>query len=170
VSELQERESVAYDVTRRFTEVVRLERLGDLARQQVADARWLDEQARKLYEVGQVLESERGLAALHLDESEILERMRAAEADTARAALWLAIAGGEPSETAISVAAESLPEFGAVGAEEEEALSSFGAARPRAAPEHGGSGFLASAGAHRQRSRRARTSEPTLAATSTRTR
>jgi outer membrane protein TolC len=124
VSELQERESVAYDVTRKFTEVVRLERLGDLAQQQVADARWLDEQARKLYEVGQVLESERGLAALHLDESEILARMRAAEADAARAALWLAIAGGEPSETAISVAAESLPELGAVGAEEEEALSS----------------------------------------------
>jgi len=123
VAELQEREGVAYDVTRKFTQVVRLQRLEDVAQQQVADARWLDEQARKLYEVGQVLETERGLAALHLDESEIVARMRSAEANDARAALWLAIAAGEEAETPISVAAESLPEFGTIPMEGEEVVS-----------------------------------------------
>jgi outer membrane protein TolC len=123
VAELQEREGVAYDVTRKFTQVVRLQRLQDLARQQVTDARWLDEQARKLYEVGQALESERGLAALHLDESEIVARMRESEADDARAALWLAIAGGAQAEMPVSVAAESLPELGTIPMEGEEVVS-----------------------------------------------
>jgi outer membrane protein TolC len=123
VSELQERETVAYDVTRTFTQVVRLQRLEELARQQVADARWLDEQARKLYEVGQVLETERGLVALHLDEFEIVEQMRGAEADDARAALWLAIAGEEQAEMPVSVATESLPEIGVIPVEEKEAVS-----------------------------------------------
>jgi outer membrane protein TolC len=89
----------------------------------VADARWLDEQARKLYEVGQALESERGLVALHLDESEIVARMRESEADDARAALWLAIAAGEEAEMPISVAAESLPELGTMPMEGEEVVS-----------------------------------------------
>jgi outer membrane protein TolC len=123
VAELQEREGVAYDVTRKFTQVVRLQRLEGVARQQVVDARWLDEQARKLYEVGQALETERGLAALHLDESEIVARMRSAEADDARAALWLAIAAGEEAETPISVVAESLPEVGTIAMEGEEVVS-----------------------------------------------
>jgi cobalt-zinc-cadmium efflux system outer membrane protein len=124
VAELQERESVAYDVTRKFTQVVRLQRLADLAGQQVADARWLDDQARKLYEVGQLLQSELGLVTLHLDESEIAAQMRAAEADDARAALWLAIAAGEETEMPISVVAGSLPRLDAVPQEEDEALSS----------------------------------------------
>ena len=123
VAELQEREGVAYDVTRKFTQVVRLQRLEDVARRQVVDARWLDEQARKLYEVGQALESERGLVALHLDESEIVARMRESEADDARAALWLAVAGGAQSEMPISVAAESLPELGTIPMEGEEIVS-----------------------------------------------
>jgi len=123
LAELQERESVAYDVTLKFTQVVRLQRLEDLARLGVADARWLDEQARKLYEVGQLLQSERGLVALHLDESEIVARMRAAEADDARASLWFAIAGGQEAEMPISVAAGSLPEFEAIPEEEEEVVS-----------------------------------------------
>ena len=123
VAELQERESVAYDVTRKFTQVVRFQRLADLAGQQVADARWLDDQARKLYEVGQLLQSELGLVALHLDESEIAAQMRAAEADDARAALWLVIGAGEKAEMPISVAAESLPRLDAVPQEEDEALS-----------------------------------------------
>ena len=123
VAELQERESVAYDVTRKFTQVVRFQRLADLAGQQVADARWLDDQARKLYEVGQLLQSELGLVALHLDESEIAAQMRAAEADDARAALWLVIGAGEEAEMPISVAAESLPRLDAVPEEEDEALS-----------------------------------------------
>jgi len=123
VAELQERESVAYDVTRKFTQVVRFQRLADLAGQQVADARWLDDQARKLYEVGQLLQSELGLVALHLDESEIAAQMRAAEADDARAALWLVIGAGEEAEMPISVAAESLPRLDAVPQEEDEALS-----------------------------------------------
>jgi outer membrane protein TolC len=123
VGELQERESVAYDVARKFTQVVRLQRLEELAQQQLADARWLDEQARKLYEVGQLLQSELGLAALHLDESEMVAQLRAAEAGDARAALWLAIAGGEETEMPISVAAGSLPVLGAIPEEEEEAVS-----------------------------------------------
>jgi len=123
VAELQERESVAYDVTRKFTQVLRFQRLEDLARQQVTDARWLDAQARKLYEVGQLLESELGLVALHLDESEIVAQLRAAEAGDARAALWQAIAGGEEAEVPVSVAAGSLPELGTNLEEEEEAVS-----------------------------------------------
>jgi outer membrane protein TolC len=123
VAELQEREGVAYDVTRKFTQVVRCQRLVEVARRQVTDARWLDEQARKLYEVGQALEAERGLVALHREESEIVARVRAAEADDARAALWLAVAGGEQVEVPTSVAADSLPEFGTLPEEEKEAVS-----------------------------------------------
>jgi outer membrane protein TolC len=123
VAELQERESIAYDVTRRFTRVVRLQRLSDLAARQVADARWLDEQARKLYEVGQLLESEVQLVALHLDEAVVAEQMRVAEADDARAALWLAVSGGPQAETPISVAEESLPELGTIPMENEELVS-----------------------------------------------
>lgn len=124
VGELRDRERVAYDVARKFSRVARLERLRELALRQVADARWLDEQARKLYEVGQLLQSELGLVALHLDESEIVAQMRAAEADDARAALWLAVAGGGEGEMPVSVAAESLPKIGSVPRQAEESLSS----------------------------------------------
>jgi outer membrane protein TolC len=49
--------------------------------------------------------------------------MRAAEADDARAALWLAIGGGEEAEMPASVAAESLPEIDVPTWKEGEALS-----------------------------------------------
>ncbi|MBW2236644.1 MAG: TolC family protein, partial [Deltaproteobacteria bacterium] len=109
IQEGEERERVARDVTAKFSEVVRLERQADLALIALEDARELDSQARKLFEAGRSIESEREAVALRLAESEMQGRNRRAESREALEALWLAIAGGDRAGIPASVAASSLP-------------------------------------------------------------
>jgi outer membrane protein TolC len=109
IQEGEERERVARDVTSKFAEVVRLERQADLALIALEDARKLDSQARKLFEAGRSIESEREAVALRLAESEMQARNRRAEAREVLESLWLAIAGGDRAGIPASVAASSLP-------------------------------------------------------------
>jgi len=109
IQEGEERERVAHDVTAKFSDVVRLERQADLALIALEDARELDSQARKLFEAGRSIESEREAVALRLAESEMQARNRRAESREALEALWLAIAGGDRAGIPASVAASSLP-------------------------------------------------------------
>ena len=96
IDEQQEHERVALDVTKKFAEVVRLQRQAEHAEAALEEARWLDEQAGTQFEAGNALETEREIAAVHLEQSEIDARVRQAEARDALAALWLAVAGPEP--------------------------------------------------------------------------
>lgn len=109
-SESQERERLARDVSGKFAEVLRLQRLEELARVQAEEGRWLDTQAQQLLEVGRALESDRELVSLHLEEALLEAQARAAEAGDARAALWLAIAGEEPAGASLRVSVNGLPE------------------------------------------------------------
>ncbi len=110
ISEKQEHEKVALDVTRKFAEVVRLQRQSEHAGAQLEQARWLDDQARTQFEAGNALASEREIAAVYLVESEIEARVRQAEAQDALAALWLAVAGPEQSGAPVRVSETSLPD------------------------------------------------------------
>lgn len=110
VSESQERERLARDVSSRFAEVVRLQRLEELALRQLEEARGLDAHAQQLFDAGRALESDRDLVSLHLEESLLEAHARAAEAGEARTALWLAIAGEEQAGASLRVSADGLPE------------------------------------------------------------
>lgn len=125
VSEAQERERIAYDVTTRFADIVRLQILADEARAQAEQARRLDDLADNLLGAGRAVESERQLVALHLAEAEIDAQSRAAEAADARSALWVAITAGEQRGGMTRVAGGSLPEpkLDLSAAELEEAMS-----------------------------------------------
>lgn len=108
-SEEQERERIAYDVTTRFADIVRLQILADEARANASQARRLDTLADQLLGAGRAVRSERELVALHLAEAEIDAQARAAEASDARAALWLSITGGEQTGGMARVSGGSLP-------------------------------------------------------------
>jgi outer membrane protein TolC len=125
VSEAQERERIAYDVTTRFADIVRLQLLADEARAHAEQARQLDNRADQLLGAGRAVESERELVALHLAEAEIDAQARRAEASHARAALWSSITGGEQSGGVVRLAGGSLPEpvLHLSGAELEEAMA-----------------------------------------------
>lgn len=125
VSEAQERERIAYDVTTRFAGIVRLQILADEARAQAEHARRLDDLANSLLGAGRAVQSERQLVALHLAEAEIDARSRVAEAADARSALWVAITAGEQTGGMTRVAGGSLPEpmLDLSAAELEEAMS-----------------------------------------------
>jgi len=110
ISERQEHEKVALDVTRKFAEVVRLQRQSEHAKAQLEEARWLADQAGTQFEAGNALETEREIAAVHLEQSEIEARVRLAEAHDALAALWLAVAGPERSGAPVRVSETSLPD------------------------------------------------------------
>ncbi len=125
VSEVQERERIAYDVTTRFATIVRLQILADEAGAQAEQARRLDNLADSLLGAGRAVHSERQLVALHLAEAEIDAQARRTEAANARAALWSSITAGEVSGGVVRVAGGSLPEpmLDLTPAELEEAMS-----------------------------------------------
>ncbi len=115
ISENDERERVAHQVTGQFAEIVRLQRLADQATLQVEDARWLDKQAAALLEAGRALQADREFVGLHLAEAEMEATARKAEARNALSTLWGSISGGEETAAPLRVA-DRLPETDQISA------------------------------------------------------
>ena len=111
LAEVQRREDVAYEVTRSYADLVRLQQLADLAATTVAAAERTDEQARALLSGGRALASEREQAALFLEEARL--RVRAREDDITAAARTLQRIMGNGSSALPLLVPESLPDPGA---------------------------------------------------------
>ena len=109
VQESRDRDQVAYDVTRQFAALVRMQRDAERGLQALEDARGLDREAASLLASGRLLAVERERAALHLEQAELEARERAAAIDEARAALWSAMGGAPGGDGGLVLAAESLP-------------------------------------------------------------
>jgi len=103
----EEREGVAYQVTRRYAAVLRARRDLAAARASKDSADWLDEQARVLFEQGRALESERARTRLHRDEAELA--VLAAQTQLDRSMAELAIAMGDPGARAFRCDEASIP-------------------------------------------------------------
>lgn len=116
VQEEQGRENVAFEVTRRFANLVRIQQLEQLSSAAEEDAEWIDDQARLLLEAGRVLATERQAVALHLADARIDARSRRLEAREATASLWIAIAPTQVAPDAIQVDTSGLPAPSAAGA------------------------------------------------------
>jgi outer membrane protein TolC len=96
VAETSERDNVAYHVLNRYARLVQLERKAAVADARLQDSEWLAEQAKNLHSAGRVLEMDKNLVGLHRTDAELATRGWAAEMDTARAELWLALGEDEP--------------------------------------------------------------------------
>jgi len=107
VAETSERDDVAYRVLHRYARLVQLERKATVADDRLQDSEWLAEQAKNLHSAGRALEVDKNLVGLHRTDSELSTRAWAAEIDSARAELWLAVGEDEPLR--IPVDPESLP-------------------------------------------------------------
>jgi outer membrane protein TolC len=119
LADLQEtarRESIAYEVTRLFTELLRVEQLRQLVGDREEKAAWLDAQAELLLEAGRALSSERESVALHLEGVRLDAELRRGEAREAGEILWLAVGGAETMVGGIELD-PSLPRLEAVEAE-----------------------------------------------------
>lgn len=117
LAEQQEREEVAYDVTRRYADLVRLERLAVAADSDVAAAEWLDGQAGSLLDAGRVVTSDREQVTLYLEATRLDARALRNEITAGRAALQIAL-GDDGSDGALpEVIPESLPHVTAADTE-----------------------------------------------------
>jgi outer membrane protein TolC len=111
LAERHEREEAAYEITRSYAELVRLERLVEATDRLAADAEWLHNQARVLSEAGRALSLEREQVALYLDEARLEARSTRDRVAAGRAALADAIGRGESEGAAPEVVPESLPQL-----------------------------------------------------------
>jgi outer membrane protein TolC len=108
IKQSEGREFVAFEVTRLFAKLLRVEQLVTLDGERESEAEWLDEQAALLLEAGRLLASERETVALHLENVRLDTRMRRGQAADARRALWLAM-GATPEDGRFAIAPESVP-------------------------------------------------------------
>ena len=107
VAETSERDNIAYHVLNRYARLIQLERKAAVADARLQDSEWLAEQAKHLHAAGRALEVDKNLVGLHRTDAELATRGWAAEMDTARAELWLAVGEDEPLR--IPVNPETLP-------------------------------------------------------------
>ncbi len=109
LAEVQRREDVAYEVTRGYADLVRLEELAGLAGETLGAAERLDEQARALLAAGRAVASEREQAALYLEDARL--RARGVKEDVVAAWLSLQQTMGDSNgaNTLPALAPESLP-------------------------------------------------------------
>lgn len=121
--EAQEREVVVYDVVQRFTEAVRQARYAELARERLASTEALDQQAALLLEAGRARPADREQVALLLEEARIERFTREGDADSARAALAVAM-GREGVAAPETLDAKTLPDTEAMVEGEPEIASS----------------------------------------------
>ena len=98
IAETQVREGVAFEVTRQYANLVRIERLLEGAKGQYADALWLEDKAQSRAEVGRTLGLEHEDAALYREETELLIETLELERTESRAALKISL--GYPNAAA----------------------------------------------------------------------
>ena len=96
LAETRDREAIAYEVVRRYSRLVALERKAAVAAEQQREAAWLDDQATHLMDAGRALPGDRSLVRLHATDAAFAERDWEQEIASARAELWLAIGEDEP--------------------------------------------------------------------------
>ena len=109
LAERHEQEEVAYEITRSYAELVRLERLAVATDRIATDAAWLHNKARVLSAAGRALSLEREQVGVYLDEARLEARATQERVVDARAALWQALGrdgadGGTPE-----VVPDSMP-------------------------------------------------------------
>ena len=118
VQETSERDDVAFEVLRRYVNLLGLQRKQALAHELLADAQWLREQGELFFEAGRILEVEHTLAGLYLEEAELDALAKGHEIATAEADLWLAVGEGEPPAGRLRLVPESLPRIDAAASAE----------------------------------------------------
>jgi outer membrane protein TolC len=118
VQEASQRDDVAFEVLRRYVNLLSLQRKQALAHELLADAEWLREQGDLFFQAGRILEVEHTLAGLYLEEAELDARTKTHEIAAAQADLWLAVGEGEPPAGTLSLVPESLPRIDAAAAAE----------------------------------------------------
>jgi len=118
VQETSERDDVAFEVLRRYVNLLGLQRKQALAHELLADAQWLREQGDLFFEAGRILEVEHTLAGLYLEEAELDALAKGHEIALAEADLWLAVGEGEPPAGRLRLVPESLPRIDAAASEE----------------------------------------------------
>ncbi|MBW1684321.1 MAG: TolC family protein [Deltaproteobacteria bacterium] len=118
VQETSERDDVAFEVLRRYVNLLGLQRKQTLAHELLADAQWLREQGDLFFEAGRILEVEHTLAGLYLEEAELDALAKGHEIAIAEADLWLAVGEGEPPAGRLRLVPESLPRIDAAASEE----------------------------------------------------
>lgn len=110
LTEAHEREQIAFEVTQRYADLVRIAQLRDAAAADLESAGQLDRQAGLVLEAGRALASDRERAALHLSEVEIELLSVSDQLEDARALLQVLIGPGERSDQPLRVLPHSLPE------------------------------------------------------------
>jgi outer membrane protein len=118
VRETSERDDVAFEVLRRYVNLLSLQRKQALARELLLDAEWLREQGDLFFRAGRILEVEHTLAGLYLEEAELDAQSKTHEIAAAQADLWLAVGEGEPPAGTLSLVPESLPRIDAAASAE----------------------------------------------------
>ncbi len=129
VQETSERDDVAFEVLRRYVNLLGLQRKQALAHELLADAEWLREQGDHFFQAGRILEVEHTLAGLYLEEAELDAQTKVHEIAAAQADLWLAVGEGEPPAGTLSLVPNSLPRIDAA------ALAESAEADLKTAPE-----------------------------------
>jgi outer membrane protein len=118
VQETSERDDVAFEVLRRYANLLGLQRKQALADELLVDAQWLREQGKLFFEAGRILEVEHTLAGLYLEEAELDALANGHEIAAAEADLWLAVGEGEPPAGGLLLVPESLPRIDAAASAE----------------------------------------------------
>jgi outer membrane protein len=113
VQEASERDDVAFEVLRRYVNLLGLQRKQALAHELLLDAQWLREQGDHFFDAGRILEVEHTLGGLYLEEAELSATTLAHEIAAAQADLWLAVGEGEPPAGTLTLVPESLPRIAA---------------------------------------------------------
>jgi len=118
VQETSERDDVAFEVLRRYVNLLSLQRKQAVAHELLLDAEWLREQGDLFFKAGRILEVEHTLAGLYLEEAELDALAKTHEIAAAQADLWLAVGEGEPPAGTLSLVPESLPRIDAAASAE----------------------------------------------------
>jgi outer membrane protein TolC len=128
LAESRERDDVAFEVTRRYADVVRLQRRAALEQELRVDAQWLRERADRFFEAGRALELDHSLVTLHHEETELEVQAAAHALAIAREQLWIAVGEGEAPAEGVELAPESLPGADDAAPPEAALAESLGAA------------------------------------------
>jgi len=118
VQETSERDEVAFEVLRRYANLLSLQRKQAVAQELLRDAQWLREQGDHFFEAGRILEVEHTLADLYLEETELDAQTLSHEISAAQEDLWLAVGEGEPPAGTLTLVPESLPSIAAAASPE----------------------------------------------------
>lgn len=109
VAEAEVREGVAFEVTRQYANLVRLDLLVAGARRHHADALWLEDKAQSRAEAGRALELDREDAALYREEAELLIESLETQRAAVRTALRVSLGYPDAAADWPQVIPESLP-------------------------------------------------------------